>query len=222
MPRDRLQHVLERGLSHLRLVIGSRSEPPIGLHRLRLNDDLCELREADLRLDLDETSELISRLGLDPVLIDVAATPRSHRGLGRRGPAGRAVGHRQRRPCGNGSCPERQQPGDRHLSHRGSRGSPAAADPPVSRGHLRGRRARSAVVRGADGRFECRSRRRHPYVARGRGRSTCSCREPTRPARCSAITTCSVSCCATSCVCGSRRHFAHQTPDRGRHLHAIG
>ncbi len=66
-----LRQLLERGLSHVRLLIGSRNEPALGLHRLRLQDDICELRETELRLDLGQTHELISKIGLDPARIDL-------------------------------------------------------------------------------------------------------------------------------------------------------
>ena len=68
-----LQHLLERGFVNLRLLLGSRSDPTVGLPRLRLAHRVCEVREADLRLQLPETRELLERLGLDPDSLDVPA-----------------------------------------------------------------------------------------------------------------------------------------------------
>ncbi len=45
----------------LRLVICSRSDPPIPLHRFRLAGELVELREADLRFDPDEAQQFFAR-----------------------------------------------------------------------------------------------------------------------------------------------------------------
>ena len=70
---QQLQHLLTRGLANLRLLIGSRSDPAVGLHRLRLEQAVCEVREADLRLDLAETRELLANIGIDPDQVDVQA-----------------------------------------------------------------------------------------------------------------------------------------------------
>ena len=43
----------------LRLVLGSRQEPELGLHRLRLSGRLVEIRDADLRFSRDETQALL-------------------------------------------------------------------------------------------------------------------------------------------------------------------
>ena len=48
----------------LRIVIATRSDPPLHLGRLRLQDQLAELRVPDLALTLPETSELLAGLGL--------------------------------------------------------------------------------------------------------------------------------------------------------------
>jgi len=76
---DQLFHLVDRGLSHIRLLIGSRSDP-IGVHRLRLRGALHEVREADLRLDERETERLVGRLGLESDAIDLAALHRRTEG----------------------------------------------------------------------------------------------------------------------------------------------
>ncbi len=70
---QQLQQLLERGLQHLRLIIGSRSDPAVGLYRLRLQRSVCEVRERDLRLDIDETRALVANIGIDPDAVDVQA-----------------------------------------------------------------------------------------------------------------------------------------------------
>jgi LuxR family maltose regulon positive regulatory protein len=69
---DQLFHLLDRGLSNVRLLIGSRSDP-VGVHRLRVREAVHEVREADLRLDPHETEQLLGRLGVEPGSIGVAA-----------------------------------------------------------------------------------------------------------------------------------------------------
>ena len=70
---QQLQHLLTRGLHHVRLLLGSRSDPAVGLHRLRLERAVHEVREADLRLDLTETRALIANIGVVTDGIDVRA-----------------------------------------------------------------------------------------------------------------------------------------------------
>jgi LuxR family maltose regulon positive regulatory protein len=70
---QQLQHVLSRGLQHVRLLLGSRSDPAVGLHRLRLERAVHEVREADLRLDLSDTRALVTNIGIDADCIDLQA-----------------------------------------------------------------------------------------------------------------------------------------------------
>ena len=65
-----LHQLLERRFEHLRLVIGGRSDPAVGLHRLRLRQDLTEIREVDLRFSIDETTDLLSRMGVESPDVD--------------------------------------------------------------------------------------------------------------------------------------------------------
>jgi len=62
-----------RDLAHLagcwpartaQLVLSSRIDPPLPLHRLRMTDELCELRDRDLALSLDESRDLLANLGV--------------------------------------------------------------------------------------------------------------------------------------------------------------
>ena len=49
----------------LTLVLGTREEPRLGLHRLRLAGELHELRDAGLRFTLDEARELLKASGVE-------------------------------------------------------------------------------------------------------------------------------------------------------------
>jgi hypothetical protein len=54
---------LDRGLGGLHLALGSRTDPPVGLDRLRAAGRLCELRDQDLRLDRQESEPSSPRSG---------------------------------------------------------------------------------------------------------------------------------------------------------------
>jgi LuxR family maltose regulon positive regulatory protein len=47
------------------LVLASRSDPPVRLHRLRMAGELCELRDHDLRFSLAESHDLLRGFGAD-------------------------------------------------------------------------------------------------------------------------------------------------------------
>lgn len=49
----------------VRLVLGSRHDPPFSLSRLRVQGRLLELRQSDLRFTSDETRELLADLGVE-------------------------------------------------------------------------------------------------------------------------------------------------------------
>ena len=59
-----LELLLDRRPPQLRVILSTRHDPPLGLHRLRLAGELTELRAADLRFQLDETSELLAAAGI--------------------------------------------------------------------------------------------------------------------------------------------------------------
>jgi LuxR family transcriptional regulator, maltose regulon positive regulatory protein len=46
------------------LVLSSRADPPLRLHRLRLAGELCELRDRDLYFSLDESRDLLANFGV--------------------------------------------------------------------------------------------------------------------------------------------------------------
>jgi LuxR family maltose regulon positive regulatory protein len=60
-----LRFLLNRGLKKLRVILGSRSEPDLGLERRRLDGSFVELRESDLRLAPDEGERMLAGLGVD-------------------------------------------------------------------------------------------------------------------------------------------------------------
>ena len=48
----------------VQLVLASRSDPPLRQHRLRMSDELCEIRDRDLYLSLTETQDLLANFGV--------------------------------------------------------------------------------------------------------------------------------------------------------------
>ena len=58
--------LIERRPSFLQMVLATRRDPQLGLHRLRLAGGLTELRAADLRFSLDESRELLAASGVAP------------------------------------------------------------------------------------------------------------------------------------------------------------
>src|SRR5271165_3015067 len=47
------------------LVLASRVDPPLRLHRLRIADELCELRDRDLYFSLAESGDLLANFGVE-------------------------------------------------------------------------------------------------------------------------------------------------------------
>jgi LuxR family maltose regulon positive regulatory protein len=60
-----LRFLLRNAPSQLRLVVASRVDPPLALHRLRVAGQLTELREADLAFTLPETAALLADHGVE-------------------------------------------------------------------------------------------------------------------------------------------------------------
>jgi LuxR family maltose regulon positive regulatory protein len=54
------------------LVLASRRDPPLRLHRLRMSDDLCELRDRDLYFSLAESQDLLANFGVEVGADDLA------------------------------------------------------------------------------------------------------------------------------------------------------
>jgi LuxR family transcriptional regulator, maltose regulon positive regulatory protein len=54
------------------LVLASRADPAVRLHRLRLAGQLCELRDADLRFTASESRDLLARFGVEVNAADLA------------------------------------------------------------------------------------------------------------------------------------------------------
>jgi LuxR family transcriptional regulator, maltose regulon positive regulatory protein len=59
-----LERLLVRRPSQLRIVLATRRDPRLGLHRLRLAGELVELRGADLRFSPQEARELLATAGI--------------------------------------------------------------------------------------------------------------------------------------------------------------
>jgi LuxR family maltose regulon positive regulatory protein len=61
---DWLELLITRLPAQLRLLLATREEPTLGLHRLRIADRLIELRGPDLRFSLDEARALLQASGI--------------------------------------------------------------------------------------------------------------------------------------------------------------
>jgi LuxR family maltose regulon positive regulatory protein len=59
-----LEFLLTRLPAELRVVLATRRDPRLGLHRLRLAGELTELRPSDLRFTLQETRDLLEAAGI--------------------------------------------------------------------------------------------------------------------------------------------------------------
>jgi LuxR family maltose regulon positive regulatory protein len=59
-----VDHLLHRPPPALRLVIATRADPPLRLGRLRVQDQLTELREPDLAMTLDEAGLMLAAAGV--------------------------------------------------------------------------------------------------------------------------------------------------------------
>jgi LuxR family transcriptional regulator, maltose regulon positive regulatory protein len=56
----------------VQLVLSARSDPAVRLHRLRMSDALCELRDRDLCFSLDESRDLLANFGVEVTFADLA------------------------------------------------------------------------------------------------------------------------------------------------------
>ena len=54
------------------LVLASRFDPPLRLHRLRMSGELCELRDRDLYFSLAESRDLLANFGVEVAAADLA------------------------------------------------------------------------------------------------------------------------------------------------------
>jgi LuxR family transcriptional regulator, maltose regulon positive regulatory protein len=59
-----LRFLLRHAPSQLRLVVATRADPPLALHRLRVAGQLTEVREADLAFTLEEAGALLADHGV--------------------------------------------------------------------------------------------------------------------------------------------------------------
>ena len=62
------------------LVLATRVDPPLRLHRLRMSGELCELRDRDLYFSLRECQDLLTNFGVDVAAGDLALLHRRSEG----------------------------------------------------------------------------------------------------------------------------------------------
>ncbi len=153
-----LERLLARRPPLLRVVLATRHDPQLGLHRLRLAGQLTEVRAADLRFTLEETRELLAASGIalsdEGVALLHARTEGWAAGLrlaalfARRPPRPRAIrrrvlrqrAHRRRLPAGRGA---------RASARGGAAAAAAHVDPRAGERPAR-RRPRRSLRLGAD------------------------------------------------------------------------
>ena len=87
---DALARLIAGGPDQLHLVLVTREDPLLPLARLRANDQMTEIRAADLRFSRREAAHLLNELmELSLSEVDIAALDEPHGGLGRWLAAGR-------------------------------------------------------------------------------------------------------------------------------------
>jgi LuxR family maltose regulon positive regulatory protein len=59
-----LEELLARRSPQVRVILSTRHDPPLGLHRYRLAGELTEVRATNLRFQLDETRQLLAAAGI--------------------------------------------------------------------------------------------------------------------------------------------------------------
>jgi LuxR family maltose regulon positive regulatory protein len=59
-----LELLIARRPPQLHVILATRHDPPLGLHRYRLTGELTEVRAADLRFGLDESNQLLAAAGI--------------------------------------------------------------------------------------------------------------------------------------------------------------
>ena len=93
-----LELLVMRAPPELRFVLATRHDVRLGLHRLRLEGELAEIRGPDLRFTIAEARELFDAAGVE--LPESARDPAAgaDRGVGGGAAAGRAVAGRAPRP----------------------------------------------------------------------------------------------------------------------------
>ena len=63
--RAQLETLLARRPPLLRVILATRHDPQLGLHRLRLTGELVEIRDSDLRFTREEAGELLTTAGIE-------------------------------------------------------------------------------------------------------------------------------------------------------------
>ena len=160
-----LTFLLEHLPPQMHLVITTREDPNLPLARLRVRDQLTELRAADLRFTSSEAAEFLNQvMGLHLSTEDIAALEDPHRRLDRRAAISRTV------DAGTPGCRRihpgirRRQPLHRGLFDRRGPAAPARSSPQLPTPDCHSRPLEWSAVR-------CRHR---PAGTAARGWKPCS------------------------------------------------
>ena len=137
----------------LRMVLTSREEPQLGLHRLRLAGELTEIRDPDLRFSPEEARELLRGERDRALGRGGGPASRADGGLGRRPAAGGDLARRAPRPRAVRERVLRQRAHRRGLPDGGGAGAPAAGGPRAAAADLDPRPGERAAGRLPDRRL---------------------------------------------------------------------
>ena len=134
--------------ARLRLVIASRADPPLPLARMRARGELIEIRAAELRFTAHEAAAYLNGVvGLHADGARRGGAGGTHRGVGRRAPAGRALDAGTRRRPRLHRRFHRGRPLHRRLPGRGGPAPSARAGARLPAGHLAPEPAHRPAVR---------------------------------------------------------------------------
>ena len=124
---EQLGELLRHPIPALRLVLLTRADPPLPLHRLRVAEDLAEIRPRDLAFTDDEAAALLAAHAMPVAAADASSLVDADRGVARRPAPRRAL------PASAGSGTQRaglrrRRPGGGDVPRRGGPGQPARRD----------------------------------------------------------------------------------------------
>ena len=126
---DGLQYLLRNARSGLRLVICSRTDPMLPLHRYRLAGELTEIRASELAFSVPEARLADGAAWHHAAAKDARTPDRAGRGLGRGTAPGCDLDRRAPRPRAIHQGTRRREQRHRRLPDRGGAQQPARRDP---------------------------------------------------------------------------------------------
>ena len=136
----KLDSLIHRSAGNLRVVLVTREDPLLPLHRYRLAETVVELRMADLAFTVPEARELLTGTGVDLSEAGDGCRDQPDPGLGRRAADGGDVAGAPHGPRGRGARARRQHRDRRRVpAGRGARHPAGGPAPPAARDERRRR-----------------------------------------------------------------------------------